>query len=128
LESSQRRQVRYAPTKLEIETLKFLELSQRRQVRHTPAVLKIEALKSFEPDQRGQVREIREFSIVIPLKSPGPSGPEDAQVEILEVRQVSQTGRELAQSQIPQVQALGLGSPSLLDPPLHLSQILLHDD
>jgi hypothetical protein len=43
------------------------------------------------------------------------------------VWQVSQTVRQLTQFQIAEVQALDLGSPSLLDPPFRLKQVILHD-
>lgn len=42
------------------------------------------------------------------------------------MRQISQAGRELTQSQVAEVQALSPGPPSLLDSPLRLSQIGLH--
>ncbi len=41
--------------------------------------------------------------------------------------QISNRGRKLTQSQIAEIQYLGLGSPSLLDPALRFSQIWLHD-
>ena len=126
-ESGQRRQVRHARLN-QVEALKSLESGQRRQVLHAPAIRQVQPLKSLEPCQWGEVRELSGLSIVGPFKIPCLGRPEFAQVERLKVCQLSQAGRELAQSQVAEVQDLGLDSPSLLDPPLCLNQIPVHDD
>jgi hypothetical protein len=49
------------------------------------------------------------------------------QAQSPQIAQIPQAGRELAQRQIAEVQYLGPGPPSLLDPPLRLPQVFLHD-
>jgi len=127
LEPCQRLQVCDILAAIEAETLKSLEPCQRLQVRDAPAGKEVEALKSLEPCQCCQIRERRGFSNAGPFKFPCLGEPDLAQAECLEVREVSQAGRQLAQLQIAEVQALGPGFPSLLDPPLRLTQVLLHD-
>lgn len=64
---------------------------------------------------------------MIELNLPCLGEPVPAQTERIEMWEVTQAGRELAQGQIAEVQAFALGSPSLLDPPLRLTKVQLHD-
>jgi hypothetical protein len=119
--------VRHAHAGEEVEFLKSLELSDGSQVRHARAVAEVEVLKSLESGQRRKVCQLRGLTISEPFELPSLVDPDLAQEQHPELRQIPQTGRELAQRQIAEVQDLGPIPPGLFDPALRLPHLLLHD-